>query len=580
MRFIRYRWVSCQLEALRRCLAPSVRRILGELPETLDETYERILQEIPKSNRAHAHRLLQCLTVAIHPLFVDELAEVLAVDFSAEGGIPKLNEDLRWEDQEQAVLSACSSLVAIVGVHGSRVVQFSHFSVKEFLTSDRLASKKDVSHYHILLEPAHTIIAQACLGVLVRLDHHIEESINGINNFPLARYAADHIGDHMEFGDVLPRIPDEIDHFLDPDEPHFAAWLWLRESLSWGKSPEALPLYYVAEFGFCGLVKHLILKRSQDSSTRGPHGMPLHIALRKGHAKMSRLLLDYCEDMDVRDPENQTPLHIAAEGGFLDVIRILLNRNADINARDNRDRTPLFRAITWTNHGLYADEVGPLLGHEADEGTRNTSHSIPPRLALFNVSVRATKLLLDNGANVHIRDDIGQTPLHRASDGNHVDVMLLLLQHGAGVDVQDNGYSTALHLASDLGGLEAVRLLLENGANPNIRNDRGQTPLHLASEWNHVGRTRLLLKCGADVDVQDNDHSTPLHLASYNKSLEATQLLLEHGAGIDVQNNEGRTPLHLASESDDGEMIRLLLGLGAALGARDDSDLTLAALKY
>ncbi len=81
----RFRWVSCQLETLRPCLPPSVRQILDELPETLDETYERILQEIPKSNRVYAHRLLQCLTVAVRPLRVEELAEVLAVDFDATG---------------------------------------------------------------------------------------------------------------------------------------------------------------------------------------------------------------------------------------------------------------------------------------------------------------------------------------------------------------------------------------------------------------------------------------------------------------------------------------------------------------
>jgi len=136
----RFRWVICQLETLRPCLPPSVRPILNALPETLDETYGRILQEIPKSNRLLAHRLLQCLTVAVRPLHVEELAEVLAVDFGATGGIPKLNEDLRWENQEQAVLSACSSLIAVVEDRSSRGVQFSHFSVKEFLTSDRLAT--------------------------------------------------------------------------------------------------------------------------------------------------------------------------------------------------------------------------------------------------------------------------------------------------------------------------------------------------------------------------------------------------------------------------------------------------------
>jgi hypothetical protein len=80
----------------------------------LDETYEHILKEIKKPNRGHAQRVLQCLVVAIRPLHVAELAEVLAVDFDDEEGIPKLNVDWQWEDQEQALLIACSSLIAIV----------------------------------------------------------------------------------------------------------------------------------------------------------------------------------------------------------------------------------------------------------------------------------------------------------------------------------------------------------------------------------------------------------------------------------------------------------------------------------
>jgi hypothetical protein len=206
-----------------------VRRTLNELPESLDETYERILREIPKSNRIYAHRLLQCLTVAIRPLHVKELAEVLAVDFDATGGIPKLDENLRWEDQEQAVLSACSSLIAVVNEGQSRVVQFSHFSVKEYLTSDRLVTSKiDSSHYHhILLEPSHTIMAQACLGVLLRLDTYVDR--DNLENFPLASYAAEHIGAHVEFKNVLAHISKGIDDLLDADKPHFSAWLCVRK---------------------------------------------------------------------------------------------------------------------------------------------------------------------------------------------------------------------------------------------------------------------------------------------------------------------------------------------------------------
>src|SRR5712691_6866268 len=137
----RFRWVYCQLETLRHCLPSRVRRTLDELPESLDATYERVLREIKKPNREHALRLLQCLVVAIRPLRVDELAEVLAVDFDDAEGTPKLNSSWRWEDQEQALLSSCSSLISIVDYsdddggdhrdHDSRAVQFSHFSIKE-----------------------------------------------------------------------------------------------------------------------------------------------------------------------------------------------------------------------------------------------------------------------------------------------------------------------------------------------------------------------------------------------------------------------------------------------------------------
>ncbi|KAH9012823.1 hypothetical protein EDB83DRAFT_2185507, partial [Lactarius deliciosus] len=161
-----FRWVFCQLEVLRHCFPTNLRRILEELPKSLDETYKRILTEINNANREHAWRLLQCLAVASRPLRVEELAEVLAFDLSA-GGIPKLISGWRWEDKEEAVLSACSSLVSVIVDNGSRIVQFSHFSVKEFLISDRLASCiEDVSRFHIPIEPSHMVLAQACLGVL------------------------------------------------------------------------------------------------------------------------------------------------------------------------------------------------------------------------------------------------------------------------------------------------------------------------------------------------------------------------------------------------------------------------------
>ena len=91
----------CQLEVLRHCFPSSVRQILEELPESLDETYERILKEIRKPKQGHAHRLLQCLVAAVRSLRVEELAEVLAFDFKAEGD-PETKPRLAVEESRRS----------------------------------------------------------------------------------------------------------------------------------------------------------------------------------------------------------------------------------------------------------------------------------------------------------------------------------------------------------------------------------------------------------------------------------------------------------------------------------------------
>jgi hypothetical protein len=98
----RFQWVFCQLETLRHVVQPDVRAILEKLPKTLDETYERVLKDIKENNREHARRLLHCLAVAVRPLRVEELAEILTFDFDiAQGGIPKFHEDRRPKNPER-----------------------------------------------------------------------------------------------------------------------------------------------------------------------------------------------------------------------------------------------------------------------------------------------------------------------------------------------------------------------------------------------------------------------------------------------------------------------------------------------
>jgi hypothetical protein len=158
--------VFCQLETLRHSFPAAIRQTLDKLPETLDETYEQILLGIEKAKRNSPYRLFQCLAVAVRPLRVEELAEVLALRFDT-GPSAEYRTDWRPEDSHEAVLTACASLVTIVNVNGSQIIQFSHFSVKEFLTSDRLATAgPDFSRHYVVPHLAHTLLAQACLSVL------------------------------------------------------------------------------------------------------------------------------------------------------------------------------------------------------------------------------------------------------------------------------------------------------------------------------------------------------------------------------------------------------------------------------
>ncbi len=432
----------CQLEVLRDCLPPSVRRFLEELPESLDETYERVLREIKKPNRDHARRLLQCLVVAIRPLGVEELAEVLAVDFDVGEGTPKLNPSWRWEDQERALLTSCSALIAIVDTGDSRVVQFSHFSVKEYLTSARLAtSSQDVTHYHVALKPAHTILAQACVSVLLQLDGRDEQDDVG-RNTPLARYAAEYWVRHAQFEDVVSHIKG-MENLFDLDKPYFAAWRQLHDIdirpypsvlfqfIPRSKSGANTPLYYAALCGFANLVEQLIVKYPQHVNAIGGFYMtPAVAALAGRHFQVAEVLHHNGSSVEPRGLFENTPLDSAALYGDLEMVQVLLGYGVDVNVQNNYGNTPL--------------DFASRDGHRND-----------PRVA---------RLLIEHGADPNIRGSGGFMPLHRASKCGRIEVARLLIEHGASVEVKNDDGRTPLDVASEKQHVETIRSLLEHRA--------------------------------------------------------------------------------------------------------------------
>ena len=567
MRSNRFQWVDCQLGMLRHYLPATIRCALDDLPRSLDGTYERILLGIEEERWDYAQRLFQCLAASIRPLRVDELAEILAMQFEV-GALPSYDMKFRPENPEEAILSTCPGLLTILDVDGSRVVQFSHFSVMEYLTSERLAKAgKEISRYHILPRSAHSILLQASLSALLSLDNQVDKI--SMKNSPLAIYAAQHWVDHAQYENLSSTIGDAIELLFDPTKSHFATWVWIHDidrpfqeamSTDHPTPPRTVPLYYATLCGFQGLVGRLAITFPQDVNARGgDYVTPLHAAVGKEDLDMARLLLEHQADVNVLDDEPFIPLHWASRRGYRDFVELLLKHQADINAQDEYGQTPLTVA---SRHGQM-DIVHLLLQSGAVVDTMDHNDRTPLMLASQDGQLDAVLLLLQNGAASDSRDDSGWTPLMFASASGHQGIARLLTQNGAAVDSQNDDGWTPLMLASEMGHMDVVHLLLQNGAAVDSRHDEGWTALMPASHHGHPAVVRLLIQNGAAVDPHDKDGRTPLTSASAAGYPDVAHFLLQNGAAVNSHDKHGWTPLKSASATGHLDVVRLLLRNGA-----------------
>ena len=106
----RFRWVALQLNELKECRTKTdLSKQLANLPQGLDETYDRILLGIKEKDHSYAKIFLQWLCFAVCPLTLRELATTTAVDLPAKNG-PEYNSDHELQDIKD-VLKICSSLI-------------------------------------------------------------------------------------------------------------------------------------------------------------------------------------------------------------------------------------------------------------------------------------------------------------------------------------------------------------------------------------------------------------------------------------------------------------------------------------
>jgi ankyrin repeat protein len=347
------------------------------------------------------------------------------------------------------------------------------------------------------------------------------------------------------------------------------------------------------------------------------HATFLHSIARSGITEVAQVLLAHGADINAKDNSGWTPLHSAASRGRKDMVEFLITQGADINAKDRgtKGKTPLNCAVTdeWmVPKGDRKATAELLLSHGADftiydvtwlgdvtrvrglleenpslaNDTSNT-YKEPVLFAAIREGHSATaELLLDNGADLNVKDRYKEPPLHTAAYWGHENMVALLIRKGVDVNQKGPHGELALHWAATKGHGQTAQLLVEAGTKINTHTDKPRMDMDGIAERNaDVVRERLKslateeeqkqaqamgsdLQTGLPIRFAFAAGDTALHSAAQRGHKEIVELLLANGADVNVTNRWGQTPLHYAVVFRHEEVVRALLNAGADPNAK------------
>ncbi len=625
-----FRWVECQLNAIKGCLKLSLlRRTLKSLPKTLDETYTRILDKIPEDYIEDVRRILSCLICSFHPLAVEEIADTVAI--VADGEVFYSLENRLSEPRD--VLSICSGLVTTatstrltwLGFQHLPIeeLRLAHFSVKEFLVSERKHSARSLSF--ILNERyAHETLASLCVRYLLWCHHErLCEDPNFLWRYatlrsetvPFAPYAATSWSRHLRAAQ------------LDSSSPLVGQCLHMLTNSSILRDIIRLhtPWFRYKEFRImeqCGYVKPI--KGKNSLVTTVDPVPPLYYASLLGMDQLVFMLLEKGDDVNCYCPHG-TCLTAAVTSSQSSTVQLLIERGADVNARilqtgEGRtcySKTAIHEAVLGAFHSQREDIVAMLLASGADVnlGRANSGKDLasieantPLQAAVQYSHKRLVRLMLDAGANPNAWAGRYCTALENAAGDkirpDSFEIMIMLLDAGADAKMTSDptGIKTPLWMAIQAGHLEGVRLLLERGADRRsieariiphtLRNSfiwetrfkaavqtilqlaplmRIELPFVAAAKYGFAKSIEYMLRHGAAPDSQEPDGTTALEAAAFTPAsdTEVVELLLDAGAEVSLSGGPFGSALQAAALSGKTGVVRLLLQRGVSVNHAD-----------
>lgn len=342
----RFQYVSCQFEELRRLQqAPQIRQALKNLPKGLDATYERMLSKVDPGFHTQVLNVLRFLVVSFRPPMLSELAEVFIID--CDKPVPFDRNDRLFKPE--SVLDYLSGLVTIYiplssfdhRPHGPGRVTFAHFSVKEYLVSQRIRYGAAAS-FSVVESEAHIHVAESCLAYHLQLSETELATMVTVEQNAFWDYATRHGIFHLDQSseELSDRIVDRalqiftpgtkallnIVRLVDHDHPSFLP----RWNL--GVDGVCAPLYWAAARGAIWLTLSLIGKGANlnEHSPSCKFDNALQAAVVHRRESIVRLLLEKGADANIQGGSLSNPLYTARILGH-ENIRDLLKEHLGIN---------------------------------------------------------------------------------------------------------------------------------------------------------------------------------------------------------------------------------------------------------
>jgi len=280
------------------------------------------------------------------------------------------------------------------------------------------------------------------------------------------------------------------------------------------------PIHDAAHRGDLAKVRALLAEKperlDEPNAQHWTRGTPLFFALR--HPQLAALLLEKGANPNARNARAETPLMCTAKYGTTEMAALLLRHGANIEAADRHGFRPLHTAALRREPAM----LGALIAKAANVDGATPVGLRPLHFAASKDPDRC-KTLIAAGAQVDVRDAIGQTPLFSA---NSPKVAAFLLEAGASLDAADTRGWTPLHEAASRGATQLLAFLVQRGMKPDVADADGWTPLHAAARAGHAGSVAKLIELGANAHTADQRGWPPARDAAL-RGHEAIVSLLE-----------------------------------------------------